>query len=148
MGKMLRGEPITIWGDGNVVRDFFYVGDLIDAIAVRKEEASELKEKINEEAESLVEADEAVTALEEELEKCETAITISSIDELYEIKNNIKRLKDKLEELENVVNPYLEPLKELEAIELEPIDMDSINELDNLSEIERKSEYFQKYRQY
>jgi UDP-glucose 4-epimerase len=26
-----RGEPIPIWGDGNVVRDFLHVGDLVDA---------------------------------------------------------------------------------------------------------------------
>jgi UDP-glucose 4-epimerase len=27
-----RGEPITIWGDGGVVRDFLWVEDLVDAI--------------------------------------------------------------------------------------------------------------------
>ncbi len=30
MGKMLAGEPIEIWGDGKVVRDFIYVGDLAE----------------------------------------------------------------------------------------------------------------------
>ena len=28
MRKILVGEPIEIWGDGNIVRDFIYVGDL------------------------------------------------------------------------------------------------------------------------
>jgi UDP-glucose 4-epimerase len=28
LGKAMRGEPIVIWGDGSVVRDYFYVGDL------------------------------------------------------------------------------------------------------------------------
>lgn len=28
MGKILAGEPIEIWGDGGVIRDFIYVGDL------------------------------------------------------------------------------------------------------------------------
>jgi len=28
-----RGEPITIWGNGDVVRDFLWVEDLVDAIA-------------------------------------------------------------------------------------------------------------------
>jgi UDP-glucose 4-epimerase len=31
MGKVLRREPIIIWGDGTTVRDFFYVGDLVEA---------------------------------------------------------------------------------------------------------------------
>ena len=29
--KALRGEPIQIWGDGEVVRDYLYVGDVADA---------------------------------------------------------------------------------------------------------------------
>jgi UDP-glucose 4-epimerase len=28
-----RGEPIEIWGDGSVVRDYFYAGDAADALA-------------------------------------------------------------------------------------------------------------------
>lgn len=28
-----RGEPIEIWGDGKVVRDYLYVGDVVDALA-------------------------------------------------------------------------------------------------------------------
>jgi len=28
MGKILRGEPVEIWGDGSVVRDYLYIGDL------------------------------------------------------------------------------------------------------------------------
>lgn len=31
--KALRGEPIEIWGDGTVARDFFFVEDAVDAIA-------------------------------------------------------------------------------------------------------------------
>ncbi len=32
MGKVLRGEKIEIWGDGSVVRDYVYVGDVVDAM--------------------------------------------------------------------------------------------------------------------
>lgn len=32
LGKALRGEPIEIWGDGSVVRDYIHVSDVIDAI--------------------------------------------------------------------------------------------------------------------
>ncbi|MHB8773177.1 MAG: NAD-dependent epimerase/dehydratase family protein [Syntrophales bacterium] len=31
LGKTLSGQPITIWGDGSVARDYFYIGDLVDA---------------------------------------------------------------------------------------------------------------------
>ena len=31
--KILKGENIDIWGDGNVVRDFVYIGDVMSAIA-------------------------------------------------------------------------------------------------------------------
>jgi len=32
MGKILRGEPIEIWGDGSVVRDYIYIGDAVAAM--------------------------------------------------------------------------------------------------------------------
>ncbi|HRO25865.1 MAG TPA: NAD-dependent epimerase/dehydratase family protein [Luteimonas sp.] len=34
LGKALRGEPIEIWGDGTVVRDYVYVDDLVDMVAM------------------------------------------------------------------------------------------------------------------
>lgn len=32
LGKVARNEPIEIWGDGEVIRDYLYIDDLIDAI--------------------------------------------------------------------------------------------------------------------
>jgi len=32
MYKALVGEPITIWGDGSVVRDYIFVADLADGL--------------------------------------------------------------------------------------------------------------------
>jgi len=32
LGKILKGEPVEIWGDGSVVRDFIYISDVIDAL--------------------------------------------------------------------------------------------------------------------
>jgi UDP-glucose 4-epimerase len=32
LGKVLRGEPIEIWGDGSVVRDYIHIADVIDAL--------------------------------------------------------------------------------------------------------------------
>lgn len=33
LGKILAGEPITVWGDGSNVRDYIYIDDLCEAIA-------------------------------------------------------------------------------------------------------------------
>ena len=30
--KCMQGEPITIWGDGTVTRDYFYISDLVSAL--------------------------------------------------------------------------------------------------------------------
>jgi len=30
LGKMSRGETLTVWGDGSTVRDYLYIGDFID----------------------------------------------------------------------------------------------------------------------
>lgn len=32
LGKVAKGETIEIWGDGEIVRDYIYIGDLIDGI--------------------------------------------------------------------------------------------------------------------
>jgi UDP-glucose 4-epimerase len=32
LGKVLRNEPIRIWGTGDIIRDFIYVEDLVDAL--------------------------------------------------------------------------------------------------------------------
>lgn len=32
LGRALRGEPVEIWGDGSVVRDYVYIRDVADAL--------------------------------------------------------------------------------------------------------------------
>jgi UDP-glucose 4-epimerase len=32
LGRALRGEAIEIWGDGSVIRDYIYIGDVCDAL--------------------------------------------------------------------------------------------------------------------
>jgi UDP-glucose 4-epimerase len=44
LGHLLRGEPIEIWGDGSIVRDYVYVGDVARAavLALRTETSAVL----------------------------------------------------------------------------------------------------------
>ncbi len=37
LGRVMRGEEIEIWGDGEAVRDFVYVGDVVDALVAAAE---------------------------------------------------------------------------------------------------------------
>lgn len=32
LGKVLHGDPVEIWGDGSVVRDYIYIADVVDAM--------------------------------------------------------------------------------------------------------------------
>lgn len=41
LGKILRGEPIDIWGDGSIVRDYIYISDVIDALMASLKETEE-----------------------------------------------------------------------------------------------------------
>ncbi len=45
MKAALNGEPITIWGDGSVVRDYIYVGDVVDAL-VKASEVADLSQRV------------------------------------------------------------------------------------------------------
>lgn len=40
LGKVLRGEPVEIWGDGSVVRDYVYIADVVDALLLAVENTS------------------------------------------------------------------------------------------------------------
>lgn len=37
LGKVLRGDPVDIWGDGSVVRDYIHIADVVDALLVARE---------------------------------------------------------------------------------------------------------------
>jgi UDP-glucose 4-epimerase len=41
LGKILRGEPVEIWGDGSVVRDYIYIGDVVDALVAALERTTD-----------------------------------------------------------------------------------------------------------
>lgn len=41
LGKVVRGEPVEIWGDGSVVRDYVYIADVVDALLLALETNSD-----------------------------------------------------------------------------------------------------------
>lgn len=40
MGKVLRGEPVEIWGDGSVVRDYIHIADVVEALLISIEKSN------------------------------------------------------------------------------------------------------------
>jgi UDP-glucose 4-epimerase len=47
LGNMLRGEPITIFGDGEQSRDFIYISDIVDGWVAALENPSTYGKAIN-----------------------------------------------------------------------------------------------------
>jgi len=47
LGNLLRGEPLTIFGDGEQSRDFVYIGDIVNAWVVALDEPATYGETIN-----------------------------------------------------------------------------------------------------
>lgn len=43
LGKALKGEPIEVWGDGSVCRDYIYIDDLIEALILITTKNSDYK---------------------------------------------------------------------------------------------------------
>jgi hypothetical protein len=62
----------------------------------------------------------------------QSQITVGNLDELLEIKNKIDQYQNKLSDLMSAENPFIEPLKELEDVEIDPVDKTKINELKTL----------------
>ena len=79
-------------------------------------------------------ADDNVTKLTKKLNTVKGKLTISNLEELLEIKNQSSTIDGKLKELKTNVNPFIEPLDELEAVKLDDIQYDKVNELTKLIE--------------
>lgn len=74
--------------------------------------------------------EELVLRLDEERQEIRNQITVSDLEELLEIQSKSSEYERRISELEKAVNPYLEPLEELESIVFDEINYDEINELD------------------
>jgi DNA repair exonuclease SbcCD ATPase subunit len=67
--------------------------------------------------------------LDLEHEEIRSKITVANIEELAAIKNQSVTFADKITELKEAINPYLEPLDELMSMPVEPINYDEINKI-------------------
>lgn len=83
---------------------------------------------------NLTEVDGNVKALTDKRDEVSALITVQDIDELLDIKSQHDRFENRLEELKKGNNPFVEPLEELEEIELDPIDKNLTNDLNRLLE--------------
>lgn len=99
------------------------------------------EDKINEATNQLESAEAKILEIDKRVEQLAvnnkqiaSQITISNPDDLAEIKSKISSLKEKLDDLNQRKNPFIEPLEELQNIQLDPIDMTAINEKQEMVE--------------
>lgn len=71
--------------------------------------------------------DKTIEVVTKKHKKIKSAITVDNLKELLEIRNQSDLIENKIEELKTAVNPYHEPLAELQAVEFDDIDYDEIN---------------------
>lgn len=64
-------------------------------------------------------------------------ITVDNLQELLQIRNESATMRTKIDELTNALNPYLEPLEELQTIKLDKINYDEINAMNKDIEHQR-----------
>ncbi len=74
-------------------------------------------------------AENEINKISQQLAEVKKSITVSNFDELLEIKNETINIQAHIEELKEGVNPFLEPLEELEATELGTVEYDQTNDL-------------------
>lgn len=77
----------------------------------------------------LAEVDDRVESLAHRHKEIKAKLTVNNLDELLEIKSKADHYRSRVKELKAANNPFVEPLEELEEVELDEIDMSAINEL-------------------
>jgi len=74
-------------------------------------------------------ADNKVMKLTKKHKLIKAKVTVPNIEELLEIKNQSSSITQHIEELNEAINPFVEPLEELMDIELDEIKYDEVNKL-------------------
>lgn len=92
----------------------------------------ECDKTLTETIEQLQVLDDEMVKRQEEHDSLLASITVDDIEELINIKNRSENIKQKIEELHNSKNVYLEQLAELEDMKLEPVDYKGLDKLRNI----------------
>lgn len=65
--KIMRQEPIQIWGDGETLRDYFYIGDMVEALVSALEKPASINQVINLGGSKVYSLNQIVTMIEQTL---------------------------------------------------------------------------------
>jgi hypothetical protein len=103
-------------------------------IAETKQKADQHRQTIQQHTDKLAELKVSIQTFTIEYKSLQAQLTIDNLDELMEVKNQSVKYAEKIAELEAAMNPFIEPLEELENMALGTIDYDELNKLTKLSE--------------
>lgn len=111
--------------------------DNIEKITETKEQILLTEEIIGSSADELSSIADSLRQLVGEFKIVDQTLSVNNIDELMEIKNQGSKYTEKITELTKTINPFKEPLEELQQAQLEPIKYDELNEAIRLNEHQR-----------
>jgi DNA repair exonuclease SbcCD ATPase subunit len=103
-----------------------------DKITDCQKALDEAQEKLKASDETLKRVDDDAVDMVESKLHISRKITVHNLEELIEIKNQSQVIRDKIEDLKGAVNPFLEPLDELENTTIGDVDYSEINRLKKL----------------
>jgi len=105
-----------------------------DKIIKVSEELVQIEENISTISLTLEQIDSDVEDFTAKYKQVRNDIIVDDVDELLEIKSRASHYEKKLEELQQMCNPFVEPLQELQSVEFDDVNMDKVNELTTLIE--------------
>lgn len=100
-----------------------------EKIETAEQEIDVMSQDVDKLEAELVTIDEEIKSLTQKLATIRNEITVDNLNELLEISSESETIKRKIQDLQTVTNPYLEPLEELSKVELEKIEYTEVNEL-------------------
>lgn len=105
-----------------------------EKIAQNEKAIDKCEQDINEMLEYLTELDTELSEKSEHHKKLISELSVSNLEELLSIRNKADIIQEKINDLHNSNNVYLEQLAELEQIQLEPCDYESLDKLKSIVE--------------